>query len=145
MYTVAEVEDAIVEALKGSTLLASACKKIETYGGQLESLAREAPSLTFPLPAVLIVYSRSAFSEPANRSFDEEMTFTAVILASNLRGLSALRVGAYALLDLVRSALIDNDLGLNLEPIHPLSVEAIWISEEMAVYGFEFKTSQSLD
>jgi len=145
MLTVAAIEDAIVAQLKASAALLAACETIETYGGQLDSLTAEAESLSISFPAIYIHYLRSVFSEPVNRSFDEEMTFTAVILDANLRGLADLRTGAYSLLALVRSVLIDNNLDLNIEPIHPLSIEAIWISEEMAIYGFDFKTSQSLD
>ena len=145
MYSVADIEDQVIAKLKASAPLAAICQTIESYGGQLDSLTRDVPSLSIFLPAVLILYSRSGFSEPANRSFDEEMTFTAVIIDKNLRGLADLRTGAYSLLGLVRAVLIDNNLDLNIEPIHPISIEAIWISEEMAVYGFDFKTSQSLD
>jgi phage gp37-like protein len=145
MYSVEDIEDEIIVKLKDSDLLLAACPTIETYGGQLDSLTEEIPALSIDLPAVLILYSGSKFSEPANRSFDEEPAFSAVIIGKNLRGPADLRTGAYEILDLVRSVLIDNNLGLDIEPIHPLSVEAIWISREMAVYGFDFKTSQSLD
>jgi hypothetical protein len=145
MYSVSGIEDQIIAKLKASAPLAAACQTIESYGGQLDSLTREVAALSIFLPAVFILYSRSGFSEPANRSFDEEITFTAVVIDKNLRGLADLRTGAYSLLGLVRAVLIDNNLDLDIEPIHPISVEAIWISEEMAVYGFDFKTSQSLD
>ena len=145
MYSVSAIEDQVIAKLKASKPITDVCPTIETYGGQLDSLTRDIPSLSIFLPAVLILYSGSKFSEPANRSFDEEITFSAVLVAKNLRGLADLRTGAYQILALVRAVLIDNNLDLNIEPIHPLSIEAIWISEEMAVYGFDFKTSQSLD
>lgn len=145
MYTVADIEDQIVAVLKASDDLTKICPTVESYGGQLDALAREVRTLTVFLPAVFLLYARSEFSEAANQSFDESITFTAVVIDKNLRGLSDLKAGAYGLLQLVRSILIGNDLGMSIEPIHPLSVESLVIQEEMAVYAFDFKTSQSLD
>jgi len=145
MYTVQQVEDQVITVLKADQDLAAACPTIQAYGGQLDALLRDAPRITVMTPAVLVLYSGSRFAEVANRSYDEDMTFSAVVITRNLRGLADLRTGAYDLLQKIRSILIDSDLGMDIEPLHPVSVEALLIMEEMAVYAFDFKTGQSLD
>jgi phage gp37-like protein len=144
VYSIADIEDAIVEALQGSGLAAIA-KTIDSYHGEIDDLVKEVRSLTVPLPAVFVLYAGSVFDEAANRSFDDEQTFVVVAVAKSLRSRADLREGMYDLLEAVKTALIDQDLDLDIEPLHPVSIEASLVTKEISVYAFHLKTGFSLD
>ncbi len=101
--------------------------------------------LTAPLPAVWAAYGGSVFTEAANRSFDDEMIFNLLVAAKDLSGRTAAAQGAYAILEKLKTLLIDNNLGLDIEPIHPVSIDAILVTNRLAIYGFRIKTSFSMD
>jgi len=144
MVTIAEIEDAILAALKASDL-AGVCKTIDTYHGELDDLVKEINRLTIPFPAVLVLYGGSAFSEPANRSYDEEPVFTVLHIAKDLRGRSALRDGIYEMLEITRETLIDKNLGLDIEPLHPVSIAAVMVTGLLSIYSFDIKSNWSRD
>jgi phage gp37-like protein len=143
-YLIATVEDAIVEALKGSDLAAIA-RTIDSYHGEIDDLVAEVKRITVPLPAVFVLYAGSVFNEAANRSFDDEQTFTIVCVAKSLRSRADLRGGMYDLLEVVKTALIDENLDLDIEPLHPVSIDPALVTKEISVYAFHIKTGYSLD
>ncbi len=143
-YAIADIEDAIVAALKASPLQ-NICRTIDTYHGEIDDLVGEVRRLTVPLPAVFVLYTGSVFDEKANRSFDDEQTFTIVAVARSLRSRAELREGMYEILEAVKAALIDKDLDLAIEPLHPISIEASLVTKEISVYSFDIRTSFSLD
>jgi phage gp37-like protein len=143
-YAIADIEDAIVEALQASDL-ATVARTIDSYHGEIDDLVKEVRSLTVPLPAVFVLYAGSLFDETANRSFDDEQTFTVVCVAKSLRSRAALRDGMYDLLEAVKTALIDQNLDLDIEPLHPVRIEAALVAKDLSVYGLDFKTVISLD
>jgi phage gp37-like protein len=143
-YSIADIEDAIVKALQDSDL-ADIAKTIDSYHGEIDDLVAEVKRLTVPIPAVFVLYAGSSFDEAANRSFDDEQTFTVVCVAKSLRSRAALREGMYDLLEAVKTALIDENLDLDIEPLHPVSIEASMVTKELSVYAFHIKTSFSLD
>jgi phage gp37-like protein len=143
-YTIADIEDAILTVLQASDL-ADVARTIDSYHGEIDDLVKEVRSLTVPLPAVFVLYAGSVFDEAANRSFDDEQAFTVVAVARSLRSRSELRDGMYDLLEEIKAALIDNNLGLDIEPLHPLRIEAALVAKDLSVYGFDFKTVISLD
>ena len=51
----------------------------------------------------------------------------------------------YDLLEQIKAALIDNNLGLDIEPLHPLRIEAALVAKDLSIYGLDFKTVISLD
>ncbi len=144
MYSIMEIEDAIVTALKASAL-SGICKVIDSYHGEMDDLSGEVQQLLIQLPAVFVLYAGSRFSEVANRSFDDEITFSVMAIAKDLRGRTKLRAGMYEILETIKDTLRNNDLGLNIEPLHPLSVAAIAVTRMFSVYGFDVKTTISLD
>ncbi len=143
-YGIADIEDAILTVLKASDLTDIA-RTIDSYHGEIDELVREVRSLTVPLPAVFVLYAGSVFDEAANRSFDDEQAFTVVAVARSLRSRAELRDGMYDLLEQIKAALIDNNLGLDIEPLHPLRIEAALVAKDLSIYGLDFKTVISLD
>jgi len=146
--TIAQIEDAIIAALQASDL-ADVCKTIDTYGGEIEDLMREVATLIIPLPAVFVLYMGSKLSEPANRSYDDELTFGLVAITKSLRGRADLRTGMYEILEILKTKglLIDNNLGLEpkIEPLKPDTIEVILATKIFYAYRFDLKTSQSID
>lgn len=143
-YAITDIEDAILTVLQASDL-ADIARTIDSYHGEIDDLVREVRSLTVPLPAVFVLYAGSVFDEAANRSFDDEQAFTVVAVARSLRSRSELREGMYDLLEAIKASLIDNNLGLDIEPLHPLRIEAALVAKDLSVYGLDFKTVISLD
>lgn len=143
-YTIADVEDAIVLALQGSDL-ADTCQTIASYHGELEDLVKAALSLTAPIPSVYVLYAGSKFSEVVNRGYDDEQAFTIVAIAKNLRGGEDLKSSIYGMLELFKATLIDNDLSLDIEPLHPVAIEAVAVTKIFSIYAFDIKTSFAYD
>lgn len=143
-YTITQIEDAIVDKLKASSALSAICKSIASYHAEIDDIVSIASQLTIQLPAVYVLYAGSTFTESANRSYDDEMTFTVVIVAKDLRGDQKLKASIYQILEEVKTILIDNNLDLDIEPIHPVRVEATIITKLFSIYSFDIKTSHSL-
>jgi phage gp37-like protein len=143
-YAIETIEDAILAALEASTL-ATTCKTIDTYHGEIDDLVKELKQLIIPLPATFVLYAGSRFTEPANRSYDDEQYYTIVCIAKDLRGRESLRTGIYDILEIIKATLIDSNLGLDIEPLHPVTIEATMITQQFSLYSFDIKTSFSLD
>ena len=143
MYLIEQIEDEIIKALQASALK-DLCPTIGSYHGELNDLVKEVSTLTLPLPAVLVVFEGAAFSEPANLSFDDEPTFTIVSIAKDLRGRMASNAGIYEILEIQKTTLIGNNLGLKLiMPLKPQKIEIHLITKTISVYSFDFKTQFS--
>jgi len=142
MYTITEIEDAIISTLKGSTMN-SYCKKIDSYqieGGDLEEQIR---LFSGQLPCVLVVYKEGTFDYFLAGGEYKEMKFSILVCAQNMRGSGEARrsvIGTYQMLDDLRVALTGNACGLS---IHPLSaiIEVAEINTKMfSAYSMEFLT-----
>ena len=143
MYTIAEIEDKIVETLKAS--LSPICKNIGGYYGELEDLVADVTKLTVNTPAIFVLYAGSTFEESANRSYDEDQTFAIIFVAKNLQGQKNLRDTIYPIIDAGKKCLMDNNMGLDIEPLHPQRIDPLVISKIYSIYGMDFKTSFSLN
>lgn len=144
-YDIEDIEDAILTVLKNSDL-ADIAKTIDSYHGEVEDLVNDAKTMIVPLPAVFVVYGGSTFDEPANMSFDDEMYFSIVFVAKDLRGRASLRTGIYAMLKIAKSEMIGNDLGFNdIEPLRPVRIEPLVVTKALSIYGLDVKTTMSLD
>ena len=143
-YTITQIEDAIVAELQGSATLASLCKVISSYHGEIDDLVSQVSQLTIALPAVYVLYGGSAYDETANRSYDDEMDFTVIVIAKDLRGDQKLRAAMYPILEEIKTVLIDNELDLDIEPIHPVRIEPTLITKLFSIYSFDIKTSLSV-
>ncbi len=145
MYTITEIENAIVKELQDDTTVVALAKTIAAYSGGVPDLLEEIDKLIAPFPAVWVVYGGSYFSEVANRSFDDQMTIMLLTAAKDLRGRESAAAGVFDILERLKTVLINNNLNLNIEPLHPVSIEPVAVTSRMAVYGFTLKTSFSMD
>ena len=144
MYAIEDIEDAIVKALAESDL-AETCSTIDHYSGSIDDLVEEMKRKPAQKPAVFVLYTGSRFSQPANRSYDDEQTYSVIAIVRDHRGADARRSGIYAVLEIIKAALIDNDLGMDIEPLDPLGIELVEIAERVSIYAFSCKTSFSID
>lgn len=143
-YKIEDIEDAIVNALKASPL-AAIVKTIDSYHGEIDTIIEQVKQLTIPLPAVYVLYAGSDFPETANLSFDDNLTFTVVSIAKDLRGKEKLRAAIYPILDTLKETLIGNNLNLNIEPLKPKRIEATLVTRLFSIYSFDIETSFSMD
>lgn len=138
-YKIEDIEDKIVTELQ--TALAGICDTVSSYHGEIDDLLSDIQKLTVKIPAAFVLYAGSSFSEPAINSYDEEQTYTIIFIAKNLRGNKDLRAAIYPMIDAGKNALMDNNLNLDIERLHPLRIEALMISKIYSIYGFDIKTS----
>lgn len=143
-YTITQIEDAIVAKIQASAVLTALNATIASYHGEIDDLVKQAAQLTIKLPAIYAFYGGSAFDESANRSFDDEMNFTVIAIAKDLRGDAKLKAAMYPILEELKTVLIDNNLDLDIEPLHPIRIERTLITKLFSIYSFDIKTSFSL-
>ncbi len=141
MYSIEDIEDAIIQVLK--TSLGNMCPTIEPYHGEIDDIVSRAGQLIAPLPAIYIIYNSSNFEEIANRSYDENMIFSIIVIAKDLRGNNKLRAAIYPIIEIIKDTLIDNDLNLDIQPMHPVRIEAVAITKVISIYTFDVQTSFS--
>lgn len=140
-YTIGEIEDGLLTTLQTSPM-AAYCRTFETLGW--EQLAAKKAILT---PACFAVFTDGALSDLVGGSQDiNPARFVVLVVSRNLRGDRAQRrggpgpteVGAYEMLDHVRAALHNSDLGLNLLSCSVRGFSRIELGEQfatMAAYG----------
>lgn len=135
------IEDAIVAALAASDL-ASVCKTIDSYHGEIGDIVEELKTLSIPLPAALVCYTGSGFNERTERSFDDKPIFAVISIAKDLRGRGNLRTGIYEMIEMEKDLLINNALGLEsyIDPLRPVNIEALAITKVFSIYGFKVQT-----
>lgn len=143
-YAITQIEDAIVAKLQASGVLTALNATIASYHGEIDDLVKQAGQLTVKLPAIYVLYGGSNFDESANRSYDDEMSFTVIVIAKDLRGDAKLKAAIHPILEELKTVLIDNNLDLDIEPLHPLRIEPSLITKLFSIYSFDFKTSFSL-
>lgn len=143
-YTISQIHDAIVDELKGSATLASLCKTIDSYHGEIDDLISQVAQLMVPMPAVYVLYDGTNYEEVANRSYDKALSFTIIAITKDLRGNEKLKAAMIPILDELETVLIDNNLDLDIEPLHPQRIEASLITKLFSIYSFDLKTSFSL-
>ena len=145
MYTIQQIEDALVSAMQADDGVSGACRTIESYSGDAADLVAQLEQMTVPLPAVWAVYNGSAFNESANNSFDDEMKFVLLVAAKDLRGRVAAAQGVYEILEALKTLFIGKNLGLDIEPLHPVSIDPVAVTNRLAIYGFVVRTYFSMD
>ena len=144
-YTIQEIEDALVAAMQTDDGVSGACKTLESYSGDAADLVGQIEQLTVPLPAVWAVYNGSAFNESASNSFDDEMKFVLLVAAKDLRGRVAAAQGVYEILESLKTLFIGKNLGLDINPLRPISIDPVVVTNRLAIYGFILRTYFSMD
>jgi phage gp37-like protein len=148
MYSITQIEDAIIATLKASDM-GGYCKKIDSYqieGGDLEEQIR---IFAGQLPCALVMYSEGAFDVQMSGVQDKEMTFSILVCAQSMRGGGSARrggtggspVGAYKMLDDLRKTLTGSVVGLSVAPLLPVREAAEVNTKMFSAYSMEFKTS----
>ena len=145
MYTIETIQDAIVAALQGKAELAAACRKIDPYHGAVDDIIEEAGRgkdiLIAQVPAVYVLYGGSRFPGMlTTSSYDDNQTYTIVTIAKDLRGRAAGKAGIYPLIELEKEVLIHNALGLQIQPLFPVSIMPILLTKVVSIYGFDVGT-----
>ncbi len=134
-----DVEEALLKALQAE--LGSLVQTVASYQGNwLQDLQHQA----WRLPAVLVRLRQAKGEQVALGSSDLVLNFAVLVAVRPLRGEAEARVqegGIYQILEGVRRALWQQDLGLEIAPFS-LEKEEPWLTtRELAVYGAEYSTS----
>lgn len=153
MQMVAQIENAVVAALKAAATGFAGLPQgsIESYGGQLDD---ETFEWVRSLPAVWVVFSGVPGKPARHGTARDKWLFTGTFtvfcgqrnLADNkrLRQGDAKNPGVYALLQLVREALLGQDLGLAIEPFEPgpvrVSTSVVVNRDGVMVYAGDWTT-----
>jgi phage gp37-like protein len=138
-----DVEDAVLATLQAATDLTAVCKNVDAYGGEIDKLMAQVEILTVNMPAVYVLYAGSDFAG-SRSSWDDNMTVSIVVVAKDLRGRKSQRVGVYEILEILKAELIDNDLGLDIEPLEPVKILPVMTSDKFSIYLFALKTFFSI-
>lgn len=132
------VEEAIIKALQAE--LGDLVQTVATFQGKwLEDLQQQA----WRLPAALVMLRQTRGEQAAMRSSDLILDFTVLIAVRPLRGEAEARLeegGLYRIMEGVRRALWQRDLGLEIAPFSLEREEPWLITRELAVYGAEYRT-----
>ncbi len=133
------VEEVLLKALQAE--LGSLAPTVASYQGNwLQDLQHQA----WRLPAVLVRLRQARGEQVAMGSSDLILDFFVLVAVRPLRGETEARVqegGIYQILEGVRRALWQQDLGLAITPFS-LEKEEPWLTtRELAVYGAEYRTS----
>ncbi len=141
MYTLTQIEDAIIARLKSSSL-SSYCSKIEAFQFEGEDEEEEIRLIAKKLPCVLVVYKEASWS-PKTGVLDRDMTWWILAAAQSLRSTSDARrkiAGTYQMLDDIRDALKGQKLGLEIRELLPKTEGALVNSKGFSAYYIEFNT-----
>ncbi len=142
MYTVTQIEDAIIATLKAS-VMDGYCNKIDSYQVEAGDLEDQIRIFAGQLPCALIMYSGGEFVHHPNRQQEEEMTFSILVCGQSLRGGGQARrgaVGTYQMLDDLRATLTGNKCGLTITGLMPVRVDAEINTKVFSAYSMQFKT-----
>lgn len=143
MPGIAEIEQALIGRLS------SEIPYLRTCGSLAEFLSRDIGVLEdmAPLcPAAYVVYVLGRFFQKLSGCNDREMLFAVAVVVRNFRAESSVRhgspgeKGAYEVLEDVRRVLSGQACGVEMEPLLPVSEEAVAGSREFAVYKIIFRT-----
>lgn len=142
MPNITEIEQAMIEQLKTLTYLRTCGSMADFLAEDIENIEEYAPLC----PAAFVVYDRGEYSHKVSSVQDRDMVFNVLVVVRNLRGDEAARhgvageKGVYDVLEDVRGALTNNNCGVEIDPLLPISEEGIAGSKDLAVYGIAFKT-----
>lgn len=154
----AEIEDAMLQHLAAALTPAAVGYKvasIATYGGELDD---DLPQTVRKFPAIWLAFAGSGKPVPVGTQRDRWLvpaTWAVMVGARNVRGEAVTRrgvrvgdtlveVGAYQMLEDVRAALLNQDMGLEIERLAPGPVRTLYntrLNEQaIAVFAQEWTT-----
>lgn len=148
--TVAQIEDAILAAIRADSELALVTqggysKMIENYAGEFELDKVEDIILLFP--AIFVVFVQADYQPSTNEETNTKPMFTILVADENLRGnLEARRggvvgIGTYRMMEDIRNLLQGNDLGIEgLGPLQIVRQVSVVNNPSMSIYAMEFET-----
>jgi phage gp37-like protein len=131
----AEIEDAMISAIKGATAL-QYLKSCESYAGQLDD---DLGNVIRAFPAVWVTFGGSG--KPVRHGanlWKFPCTFAVMHGARNIRNEKAARqgtpgeVGTYQMLEHTRTLLLNQDLGLQIAELQPGPVKVIYNTKTRA-------------
>ena len=138
MYQIAELEEAIVAAIKDAGYDAKPVSRNPTPAELADETTEGA--------AALVIYDRD---EPSEMNFASvkgtDFYFSLVVTARNLSGSGAAErgdattAGIYGLLNGLKSLLAENSLGLNAQPMVFISEKPLLRSQRISAYAQEWK------
>lgn len=143
MSVIAEIEDAIIGRLSASISYLRTCDSLSSLlQRDINAIEQIAPLC----PAAFAVYKRGAYSHSISGALDREMVFGVIVAVKNLKGDGAVRHGTagdkgiYDVLEDVRAALSGQACGIAMDPLLPVSEEALVGRRDFALYEILFKT-----
>ncbi|MCE5334267.1 MAG: DUF1834 family protein [Desulfobacteraceae bacterium] len=143
MSAIALIEDAIIGRLSTSLPYLRTCRSLSGFLPRDEAALEETAPLT---PAAFLVYKRGAYSQQLSGALDRDMVFGVIVAVRNLKGDSAVRHGAagekgvYDVLEDVLNSLSGQACGMAIDPLLPVSEEALTGRRDFALYEILFKT-----
>ena len=158
MYTIEQIEDAIIAALaplkvdyapgEGDPAIYATVKTIKSYQAELDSeddIARAARLF----PAVIVVYMGSTYIDHGSRKI-ETLQYELFVCDKNLRLEAEARrggnanPGTYAMLHGVRDLLYGKQLGKEIYPFKLNRETPVFLGMGLSIYGAAYETSQTL-
>lgn len=150
---IAEIEDALIAAIKAATL-GYKLGTVASYGGELASDEKTLALIIRQFPAVWVVFNGEANTKPVGTAQDKwlvDASFLLLVATRSGRGerftrhsANAMEVGAYQIIKDLRLLLLNQDLGLMIERFKPGAVKSLFnkklLKESMAVLSLELKT-----
>ncbi len=149
MYTLTQIEDAIIAYIKASTL-GGYCKKTGSFQIESGDLEEQIKIFAGQMPCALIVFSEGDLQAFPGKRMRLEARFQILLASESLRGATAARRGAagskgtYQMIhDLVfaTDALTGQRLSLSIDPLLPVRIAAEINVKGFSAYSVEFKTA----
>ena len=146
MYTIEEIEDAVIatlEPLKGTL----GVRTVKSYQGELEE--DDIKKLIALFPAIYVVYGGSRFVTSGRRVV-ETMTWHFFVCDKNLRSEEEARKGGagnpgtYAMLRFVMSKIGGQQLSMEIQPFKPIRHQTVWFGGGISIYSADYEMAQSL-
>jgi len=145
MYTITEIEDAIISALRASAVGGYA-KKIDSFVIEGADIEEQIRIMAKSLPSILVVYQGAEYIHFPGRRQEREMRFEVWVCGQSLRGQGDARrgeIGTYKMLEDVRGVLTANRLNLTIEQLWPVRETEQINTEHFSAYSIEFRTKCS--
>ena len=114
------------------------CKKIESYAGQLEEDLSRRIRL---FPAVFVMFSRGSARMLTGIEYEKTVHFDRFVVSKSLKSNVGARkddYGTYQMLKDLETLLVDNQLGLEIEPIALISEEPVLNTKQFSIYAAEY-------